>query len=96
MPRIPPQVVRQARAISKDLVSLLPVCRELWSAQNELRWLGEHAARVSRALSSRDEGRVLQNYVRRRAKGEPLQYILGTEYFGELEIECRPGVLIPR
>jgi methylase of polypeptide subunit release factors len=25
-----------------------------------------------------------------------LQYILGTEFFGELEIKCRPGVLIPR
>jgi methylase of polypeptide subunit release factors len=25
-----------------------------------------------------------------------LQYILGTEFFGDLEIECKPGVLIPR
>ncbi|KAK5694436.1 hypothetical protein LTR17_024812 [Elasticomyces elasticus] len=35
-------------------------------------------------------------YVRRRAHGEPLQYILGSTYFGNLKIKCRPGVLIPR
>ena len=34
--------------------------------------------------------------MKRREKGEPLQYILGTQPFGELEILCRPGVLIPR
>ncbi|KAK6004179.1 hypothetical protein QM012_009029 [Aureobasidium pullulans] len=31
-----------------------------------------------------------------RAHGKPLQYIMGTEYFGDLEIACEPGVLIPR
>lgn len=39
---------------------------------------------------------LLRDYVKRREKGEPLQYILGTQPFGELEIVCRPGVLIPR
>lgn len=34
--------------------------------------------------------------VKRRARLEPLQYILGTQPFGELEIICRKGVLIPR
>lgn len=38
----------------------------------------------------------LGHLVRRRAKGEPLQYILGTQPFGDLEILCRPNVLIPR
>ncbi|KAK7966777.1 S-adenosyl-L-methionine-dependent methyltransferase [Apiospora aurea] len=33
---------------------------------------------------------------RRRARGEPLQYLLGTQPFGPLEIQCRRGVLIPR
>ena len=42
------------------------------------------------------KGELLRQLVQRRAKGCPLQYILGTEYFGELEIECKPGVLIPR
>jgi len=33
---------------------------------------------------------------RRRALGEPIQYILGSQPFGDLDIKCRPGVLIPR
>lgn len=34
--------------------------------------------------------------VRQRERGMPLQYILGSEPFGDLDILCRPGVLIPR
>lgn len=34
--------------------------------------------------------------VARRARREPLQYILGTAPFGPLEIEVGPGVFIPR
>ena len=96
MPRIPPTLLRLARRRNRLLPSLLPVCRDLASSQNELRWLGEHAAEVASKKGLTDENRLLQQYVSRRAKGEPLQYILGTEFFGELEIECRPGVLIPR
>lgn len=33
---------------------------------------------------------------RRRARGEPLQYLLGSQPFGELDIKCGKGVLIPR
>jgi methylase of polypeptide subunit release factors len=91
MPRIPPTSLRHARCLD-----LLPVCRDLLSAQNELRWLGEHAAEVASKHDLWDEKRLLQQYVNRRGKGEPLQYILGTEFFGDLEIKCRPGVLIPR
>jgi len=31
-----------------------------------------------------------------RSRGFPLQYILGDQPFGDLEILCRRGVLIPR
>ena len=31
-----------------------------------------------------------------RGRGVPLQYILGTAFFGDLELACKPGVLIPR
>ncbi|KAI5280516.1 hypothetical protein KEM54_003672 [Ascosphaera aggregata] len=34
--------------------------------------------------------------VRQRAVGKPLQYILGNQPFGQLDILCREGVLIPR
>lgn len=96
MPRIPPTLLRLARRRNRLLPSLLPVCRDLPSSQNELRWLGEHAAEVASKQGLKDDQSLLQQYVSRRARGEPLQYILGTEYFGDLEIECRPGVLIPR
>lgn len=96
MPRIPPTLLRHARRINRLLPPLLPVCRDLASSQNELRWLGEHAAEVASKRGLVDEKPLLERYVNRRAKGEPLQYILGTEFFGDLEIMCRPGVLIPR
>ena len=98
MPRIPPTLFRHARRIDRLLPPLLPVCRDLQSSRNELRWLGEHAAVVaaSQHADTGNERHLLQQYVNRRAKGEPLQYILGTEFFGDLEIKCKPGVLIPR
>lgn len=34
--------------------------------------------------------------VRRRVEGEPLGYILGSVVFFGMEIECGPGVLVPR
>jgi methylase of polypeptide subunit release factors len=46
--------------------------------------------------SSLGKAELLRSLIQKRAKGWPLQYGLGTEYFGDLELECRPGVLIPR
>lgn len=40
--------------------------------------------------------RLLARMVHQRSHGKPLQYILGNQPFGNLEIECRKGVLIPR
>lgn len=48
------------------------------------------------AAKSPDWRKRLRGYVQRRAEGEPLQYILRTQPFGELEILCQAGVLIPR
>lgn len=42
-----------------------------------------------------DEG-ALQDALRRRLAGEPLQYILGTWDFYDLTLKVGPGVLIPR
>lgn len=39
---------------------------------------------------------VLRERVQRRAKGEPLEYILGTVEFHEIRLDVAPGVLIPR
>jgi release factor glutamine methyltransferase len=38
----------------------------------------------------------LREAVKRRATGEPIQYITGTAPFRFLDIKCAPGVLIPR
>jgi len=96
MPRIPPLLFRTAKAIDRILPKLLPQCRDLRAAQNELQWLREHAEKVARAQRAKTKGALLRDFVQQRVRGRPLQYILGTEFFGDLELRCRPGVLIPR
>jgi methylase of polypeptide subunit release factors len=54
--------------------------------------IGSH---MTKPHISEPEDRLL-DLCRRRAKGEPLQYILGSQPFGDLDIKCEPGVLIPR
>ncbi|PVI03903.1 hypothetical protein DM02DRAFT_669457 [Periconia macrospinosa] len=62
------------------------------AVSNGLRILHEQLKRNPKKAISRQVVRL----VRERAKGTPLQYLLGSEYFGDLELACRPGVLIPR
>lgn len=45
---------------------------------------------------SPDELATLRDAVRRRAAGEPLQYVTGEVAFRHLVVKVRPGVLIPR
>jgi len=96
---MPPQVIKQLRLQKqylKHIPSLFKVTGDLPSAINEARWLGEH---VEQQIPSSDPGArklALQNLCKRRENHEPLQYILGSQPFGELSIKCEPGVLIPR
>lgn len=55
------------------------------SAEAEARWIAEAAG-----------GRDVEELVRRRLAGEPLQYVLGTAAFRRLELRVGPGVFIPR
>lgn len=48
-----------------------------------------------RPLSSRELD-VFRPLLKRRAKREPLQYVLGRQAFRNLDLEVGPGVLIPR
>ncbi|KAI0883171.1 S-adenosyl-L-methionine-dependent methyltransferase [Annulohypoxylon maeteangense] len=108
MPRLPPSLLRRAHRTSPHLAALLPVCRDLGSARNELRWLREyvvkkfslptptHKTQVGRKPGALEQDLLLGHLCRKRGAGVPLQYILGTQPFGDLEIKCRPGVLIPR
>lgn len=103
MPRL--RLDRFRITISKQplLRPLLLATRDLESARNELRWLTDHAVKLSRLTASSGKETatpswqtLVRNYCAQRGTGKPLQYILGSEYFGELEIKCEPGVLIPR
>ena len=109
MPRLAPSLLHHARRKHPLLPILLRECIDTRSAQNELRWLKEHAFALQSSLLARAETlrqsdaasapgwrTILSNLVTRRARGEPLQYILGTQPFGDLEILCHKGVLIPR
>lgn len=88
MPRLPQSLLRTAFAQNPLLAILLKECRTLEQATAELRWLREHV--------SEKPTRRLAELCERRGRGEPLQYILGTQPFGGLEILCRKDVLIPR
>jgi release factor glutamine methyltransferase len=90
-------------ASSEGLLQRLRENRELDAddAQNELRWMKQ-------SLSMYVDGKQLAPLVERRAKGEPLQYILGEDRlldyrlmkgstdFGPLTLKCRAPTLIPR
>lgn len=91
------------------LVPLLRTCRDLPSARNELRWIREHVDDVvearHEAVHSKKHSKGSEQAMRQaltkklchdRGHGKPLQYVLGTEWFSDLEIACEPGVLIPR
>src|SRR2546421_6993211 len=109
MPRVAPSLLHHARRKHPLLPILLRECKDTQSAQNELRWLIEHAIALQSSPPNRTQRKTLtsissapgwrttlRKLVRRRAKGEPLQYILGTQPFGDLDILCERGVLIPR
>lgn len=74
---------------------LLPTCEQNVSlARRHLQWIKEKAtdqatgAIAIPAVNSAIRDRVLFD--------KPLQYVLGTQPFGELDIVTRPPVLIPR
>ncbi|EKM54510.1 uncharacterized protein PHACADRAFT_175020 [Phanerochaete carnosa HHB-10118-sp] len=62
------------------------------SARLELRWMMQ----ALREASNRQRGSSLAEMVARRMSGEPLQYILGSQPFGPLNLLARSPVLIPR
>lgn len=102
MPRLQPALVRRAYSIDCLLPLLLRSCRDLDQARRELRWIYDHVhSKLPRktAFSKDPQEHVhaqLHQLCVARSKGKPLQYLLGDQPFGDLEILCEPGVLIPR
>ena len=72
------------------------------TAHNEARWILEAAAgqtRTELALQPNVDPSVEQRaleYARRRADGEPLQYVTGVAGFRRLNLLVGPGVFVPR
>lgn len=85
MPRINLRHVRLAKASNPHLIPLLRATRTLDQAQAELRWIKKELPREQWTSA-----------IRRRASLEPLSYVLGTQFFGGLELLCEKEVLIPR
>jgi release factor glutamine methyltransferase len=70
-------------------------------ADQEVRWLLEAATglrppQLVRAEIDDDTARETLELARRRATGEPLQYITGVAGFRHIDLAVGPGVLIPR
>lgn len=56
------------------------------------RWI----AKIRTLGGSKRRREELYRLCLERSRGKPLQYIIGDQPFGDLEILCRKGVLIPR
>ncbi|CCD24445.1 S-adenosylmethionine-dependent methyltransferase NDAI_0D01310 [Naumovozyma dairenensis CBS 421] len=92
MPRISPVLAKKALSIQPYLPLLLPECRTLESAKQELKWI-----RYELSSSNRTHYRMsVKKACLLRYQHVPLQYILGTQPFGSLNIICKRNVLIPR
>jgi methylase of polypeptide subunit release factors len=96
MPRLHPRILHHARKIDPLLPLILKATRDLTSAKNELRWLKEFITTTHPHQIPFGYTQALRKACHDRSRGKPLQYILGSEYFGDLEILCKKGVLIPR
>ncbi len=72
------------------------------SPDSEARWLLQEVAghstsqALSRAEIDEDSAREALSLAARRARGEPLQYVIGVAHFRYLDIAVGPGVLVPR
>lgn len=76
------------RATFKDanlLELLIPACKTMESASQELKWIKNELPKQQWLQACKQRSELV-----------PLQYILGTQPFGHLEIKCRKNVLIPR
>ena len=74
------------------------------NAVNEAMWILEHAIGLTRKMVhvtpdqivSQADQMLARKLLERRASGEPIQYLLGTQEFWGLEFMVPHGVLIPR
>jgi release factor glutamine methyltransferase len=95
--------------MSHFIRQLLKVCdNNVNQAKQELRWITQHALKQTRHKNyncnsdnvpqlDQKESKIIAKMVEDRVeKFKPLQYILGTQPFCDLEIITKTPVLIPR
>ncbi|SCU86364.1 LAME_0D05820g1_1 [Lachancea meyersii CBS 8951] len=86
MPRIKPSTIWKAFSLNKALPFLLPECRSISAAKQELHWIENECT----------SHRQVVQCCKLRYRHYPLQYILRSQPFGPLSVKCERGVLIPR
>ncbi|KAI7900354.1 S-adenosyl-L-methionine-dependent methyltransferase [Cokeromyces recurvatus] len=98
-------IMRLRMQVNKWFQALIPVCNgDKSHAKRQLIWLKEKVLiennrNQSLPLSSLSQAEqdLLDSYIEQRIKKhKPLQYILGSQPFCELDIVTRPPILIPR
>ncbi|KAK9237258.1 S-adenosyl-L-methionine-dependent methyltransferase [Lipomyces kononenkoae] len=103
--RLRPGIITRAWRESSNLAQLVPEVRTIESARSELRWITEYvhekmtdrASKGMKVSESDLQSKISHLCYLRGQKGFPLQYLLGSQPFGDsLDIKCRRGVLIPR
>ncbi|KZT58897.1 S-adenosyl-L-methionine-dependent methyltransferase [Calocera cornea HHB12733] len=65
-------------------------------ALQEIRWMRSELLKDDGRRDAGGADARLESWINRRTAGEPLQYILGSQPFGPLDIITRRPVLIPR
>ncbi|TFL01554.1 S-adenosyl-L-methionine-dependent methyltransferase [Pterulicium gracile] len=66
-------------------------------ANSEIKWMNQFIVDSTGPGAKATANTLrLEDLLRRRVGGEPLQYILGTQPFGQLDLLVRPPTLIPR
>lgn len=85
MPRLTPRIYHQQLRRHPWAAPMALVCGGYAAARQEYAWIQQELPRHAWAVAARA-----------RARGVPLQYLLGSQPFAGVEIGCEPGVLIPR
>ncbi|QLG72538.1 hypothetical protein HG535_0D02460 [Zygotorulaspora mrakii] len=96
MPRISPSSVRACNRVNRFLRLLLPACRTVERSNLEFKWISNELSSLEHLNTNRKLREAIYNACLQRFRYLPLQYILGSQPFGSLELVCRKGVLIPR
>ncbi|WBW72655.1 mitochondrial N(5)-glutamine methyltransferase [Schizosaccharomyces osmophilus] len=81
---------------NRFLADLYRATKSTEQAKQEWKWISQELRELCPKDSKLQIQRKIIQACKLRGRKYPLQYILQTQPFGSLDIQCRPGVLIPR